>query len=206
MRLTQQILTYESAYLELEQLASEPYTQFVYSDGGLTVKTQRYLFGEGICEFAPPHGRILLDEGGQVVGMMACLRGDELVRCRMLTALALSKSGLIEPDGPVCTRLKLAGESLIQPQSSDYYLSRLAVVAKSRRRGFGQYLISQFEKEAKSHGCCRMILEVCPDHEAAVGLYQRSQFDTLSHRRVESHPGGPVLQYVHMAKSLVEHV
>lgn len=201
MDLTSDIAGDEQAFLDLEYLASEPYTSFVFSSVEQALRVRGYLFERNLCEFSPPYGRLLLD-GGVPVGMLAVLSGAELTRCRLRAALALAKSGLLAEDADMARRLRAAGQTLLKLQPDDLYLSRVAAAEVARGRGVGAHLLQQTEKEARSRGCPRIALEVSPRSTAALQMYRRAGFQQIDARQASDPPTSRALEYLHLVKPL----
>lgn len=201
MELSAEIGGDESIVLDLEFAASEPYTRFVFATVHQALAVRRYLFARDLCEFSPPHLRVLRHEG-TVLGMLAALSGKELAECRLRAALAITKSGLLTADSTVAPRLKLAGQTLLKLGPDDYYLSRIATAEGARGKGLGELMIRATEREARERACRRLALEVAPTSEAAVRLYQREGFQQTDARQVTDPATGRCLVYLHFVKVL----
>ena len=201
MQMSIEIKLDKETFLQLEQQASEPYNRFAYRDHEQFDMIRRFLFERGLCEFCPPFGRVLIDDG-RVVAMMACLSTEDLVRCRLLVALALSQLDSFRQDKALQQRLWLARRILIKPQPGDFYLARIAIVNSMRRRGIGRYLLGQCESEARKCGCRRVILEVDPGNDSAVSLYRKACLQDGAVCSVTDPETGRSLKYLHMAKTL----
>jgi ribosomal protein S18 acetylase RimI-like enzyme len=199
--LTGEIGPYASAFLELEGEASDPYNSFVYENKAQAIEIRRFLFESSLCEFSPPYARILLEDG-RVLGMLACLTGNDLLRVRLKGALALSKAGVFTQSSALQQRMHLAGQTLIKPLAGDYYLSRIAVARAERGRGIGGFLMEQFEFKGRNLGCWRLTLEVAAHDEQAVGFYVQQGFSKMDLQRAFDTQTGRLLEYLQMAKLL----
>ncbi len=62
-------------------------------------------------------------------------------------------------------------------------LDRIAVLPFARRRGIAAEVLEQLIEAAGGHGAERMLLEVGADNEAAIALYERYGFATISTRK-----------------------
>jgi ribosomal protein S18 acetylase RimI-like enzyme len=189
------------AVLDLEYAASEPYTRFVFSSVDQALAVRRYLFERNLCEFSPPHLRVVRREG-RVVGMLALLTGPELVRCRLRAALALTKAGLLAADADATARLKVAGGALIKLDADDFYVSRIATVAAVQGQGLGRLMLGAAESEARTRGCRRLALEVAPESVAAMRLYNGQGFQQIAAHQLSDAATGRRLEYLHMVKPI----
>ena len=95
MQLTEQISPREGKFLEWEYLASEPYMSFVYPSRQEALQVNGYLLEKRAAEFAPPYGRLAIDESGEAVGMIAWLSGAALRRMRLLATMAVAQLPII---------------------------------------------------------------------------------------------------------------
>jgi ribosomal protein S18 acetylase RimI-like enzyme len=186
-------------FLQLEAAASEPYCRFAYASDDLTRAVQQTLLDRGVGEYAPPSGRLYLQDDSPA-GMIACLTGAQLQRARLAAALALAKVHLFDPRA--ARRIQLAGTTLLKPQPTDFYLSRIAVHPRHRNQGVGARLLDQVLAEAARANATQCVLEVAPEAGAAIALYRRYGFDERDRRRVEDPESGRSLEYIHMARSL----
>lgn len=201
MDLTVQVGDDEQTLLDLEFLASEPYTSFVYSSTDQALRVRRHLYQHNLCEFSPPYGHLLRDEG-RVVGMIAALDGAELTRCRLKATLALTKSGLLAEDPTLGPRLHLAGQALLKLRPDDFYISRVAAAENMRGRGVGSHLVRWAEREARARHCHQIALEVSPRSAAAVQLYRREGYREIDAREIRDPLTARSLRYLHLAKAL----
>ena len=201
MKVSTEINFDKETFLDLERQASEPYSRFAYRDYEEFDMIRRFLFERGLCEFCAPFGRVLVGEG-RVVAMMACLSAEDLLRCRVLAALAISQLDHFQLDRKLQQRIRLASTTLIRPKEGDFYLARIAVVKTLGRRGIGRYMLGQCEAEARKLGRRRLILEVDPHNEAAVSLYRQESFQDGEVYGVTDPESGRSLEYLHMAKIL----
>jgi ribosomal protein S18 acetylase RimI-like enzyme len=201
MDLTPHVGGDEQTLLDLEFVASEPYTTFVFPSTEQALRVRRYLYERNLCEFSPPYGRLLRDQG-RAVGLLAVLDGAELTRCRLKATLALTKSGLLAEDSELGPRLHLAGQTLLKLRPDDFYISRVAAAESERGSGLGRHLVRCAEDEARARGCPRLALEVSPLSTAAVQLYRREGYQQIDAREVQDPLTGRSLHYLHLVKAL----
>ncbi|MBL0214094.1 MAG: GNAT family N-acetyltransferase [Myxococcales bacterium] len=194
--------THLDAYLALEYLASEPYTRFVFETPEQAQAIARFYVESRVGEIAEPLGSIAFDDDDQPLGMIAFASGDDLKQARMAAAMALVRGRRIDPRGPVRDRMLLAGDTLIDVQSDDLYLSRISVMETARERGLASRLLARYEEAARARGLRRLALEVSPIHAAAVRLYERHGFAQAGMQRVTDPESGRELTYLHLFKTL----
>ncbi len=72
---------------------------------------------------------------------------------------------------------------------ADAHLQTLAVIPSLRGRGIGRHLLTALLAEATGRGMRRCLLEVKPDNDSAIALYQRTGFTELG-TRPGYFPGG----------------
>jgi ribosomal protein S18 acetylase RimI-like enzyme len=201
MHVSTEINIDRQTFFQLEYQASESYNRFTYEDYKEFQMIRCYLFERGLCEFSPPFGQLVVD-GSRVVAMMAYLSANDLVRCRIRAALAISRLDYFRHNRELQQRVRLASTTLIKPSIGDFYLARIAVAKDLCRRGIGFYILGQCEAEARKRGCRRLILEVDSHKQRAVSLYQKACFQEYATYAVKDPNSGRSLQYSHMAKIL----
>ncbi len=202
MKLSDEIDPFLGELLTLEALASEPYTSFVYDDAAQAAAIARVFVDARCGEFFPPLGRIVLDDDGSVVGMIAFSEASVLSRARADAAMALVKSGLINDAFEVRDRMLIAGDAMLTCEPGDFYLSRIAVHARGRRKGVGAWMMSQYLAAAADRGARRAVLEVSPAHQAALAMYRNVGFEVIDEKRVSDPDTGRQLAYLHLARLL----
>ena len=200
MAISDAVTEHRSAFLELEYSASAPYNDFVYEDRAQADVIRALLFDKGVAEYSQFYSRILHDSG-RVIGMASCLSADQLIKCRMRSAYALARSGLLERAPGLSSRLSLAGQSLMRLQGNDFYLSRIAVAAEARGAGAAGQLLAHCEQQALESGASRMCLEVSSENAAALSFYEKNGFREIARRSVVEMSSGRSLDYTHMAKA-----
>ncbi len=188
--------TWGAAWLTLARQASARYDRFVFGDDAAAAA--RVLWDEGYGELAPPHCRAWVAQG-QVAGVLACLPGSELARCRLQAALILRKAGLL-PEATV-RRGQQAAPSLVRPEPDDYYLSRLAVAAGWRRQGLGRLLLRRCEEAGRQAACTRVVLQAV-DEPGTRAFYRRCGYVPVGQGTVAHSAGGPGFAYVHWAREM----
>ena len=188
--------------LELEFLASEPYARFVYDTEVEAKEIAKFLFESNVGETVAPYVSLALDDATTVLGMATFLDGAELRTARMAAAIALVRGRKVAAASATRSRMLLAAEILMDVEPHELYLSRIAVAELARGRGVGRWLIEQYESDARRRSKTRLVLEVAPEHAAALSLYERCGFETLCERETSDPETGRRLAYLHMAKTL----
>ncbi len=194
-------IEYIDTLINLAALASAPYDSFVYGDILLAKKTQRSLIEQGAGDFPITRCRLEIAKG-ELIGMIAALTGTDLTNLRLRTAMIMSKNDLFAKASPVRHRTQLANKVMMRTEANDYYVSRLAILPTARKQGLGQGLLEQTIQDGKKLGCKRLVLEVNPDHQAAVRLYRNLGFEQLDHQQVLDPDTKRTLEYLHLTKPL----
>jgi len=188
--------------LELEFLASEPYARFVFDTEIEAKEIAKFLFESNVGENVAPYVSLAVDDATTVLGLVTFLDAAELKTARMAAAIALVRGRKVGAVSATRDRMLLAAEILMDVEPHELYLSRIAVTAAARGRGVGCWLLEQYETDARRRSKTRLVLEVAPEHAAALSLYERCGFETLRDRETSDPGTGRRLAYRHMAKTL----
>lgn len=203
MQLSQDIAAHARAFLALEASASAAYNGFVYADRTEAENVRTLLFEKEVAEFSPPFSHLAFD-GDDLVGIISCLPGSQVQRSRLRCALALNRSGVFRGNEPLRERMELASATLIRPEPTDFYLSRIAVRPAAIGRGYAGWLMRWLEGVARDHDAQRLILEVAADNAAAIALYEKSGFGCFGGASAADPMTGRQLEYLHLAKLVGE--
>lgn len=203
MQLSQDIAAHSRVFLALEAAASAAYNGFVYADRAEAENVRTLLFEKEVAEFSAPFSRLAID-GDDIVGMISCLPGSQVHKSRLRCALALNRSGVFRGNEPLRDRMELASETLIRPEPTDFYLSRIAVRPDAIGRGYAGWLLRWLEGVARDHDAQRLILEVAADNVSAIALYEKSGFGRFGGGSVADPETGRQLEYLHLAKLIGE--
>lgn len=201
MRLSREVAAHAGIFLDLEATASAAYNEFVYADRAEAERVRTLLFDSQVAEFSAPFSHVAV-EGDAVVGIVSCLSGPALLKCRLRSAFTLNRSGVFEGNAGLRTRLELAGATLIRPEATDFYLSRIAVIPAAAGRGYGARLLEWVESEARNSNADRIVLEVDADNHPAIALYERHAFQQLGRIAVVDPDTGRRLDYLQLFKVL----
>ena len=122
--------------------------------------------------------------GDELAGTYISLAGSELRTCRQADALALiAETGQSQAARAALVERLTASKELFPPvRPDDFYLSKIGVVGKHRRKGLGRALTHEFLAAGREAGCRQFRLDVAADNEPAVRLYRSLGFHTESKR------------------------
>lgn len=123
----------------------------------------------------------------ELVGVVVALRGLELRRCRQADTLAALRAAGRTSGGRATLRRRLetARDLFTDLAADDLYLSKLAVVPRSRGRGFGRALAEEFLARGRAVGFHVFRLDVAADNEPAINLYRSLGFRVEAERTAE---------------------
>jgi ribosomal protein S18 acetylase RimI-like enzyme len=192
-------------FLELERLASQPYNDFVYGESDVAALAQKTMFEASAGEFAPPHGRAIFIED-ELIGMVAALSGTDLTKARLAATFALSRAGLLH-DEPLKQRIHLAAQTLTRPGSTDYYLSRIAIIPEARRQAgqmpaVSELVLDHLEEEGRAAGAARFVADVSADRPRLISFYERRGMQCVEKAAVTDPTTERRLVYAHLVKDL----
>ena len=201
MNVTRDIGSHADKLITLAAAASSTYDSFVYDDPAQAKATQELLFQSGASEFSPPFASLVFDDG-ELTAMAAAMMANQVASSRMRAAMALSRAPWFTRTSNVRRRSQLAGRTFFLLEASDFYISRIAVEATARGKGYASSLLNQIESEAREAAATRLTLDVSPDKEAAIRLYTRLGFELIGQGETHDAQTGRTLVHLHMAKSL----
>jgi ribosomal protein S18 acetylase RimI-like enzyme len=191
---------FRSEYLAMEASASAPYTRFVYASAEQALSVSAALMDAEVGEFAPRYSLIAVT-GGEAIAMMSCLKAKDVRRARMQAAMVLKRQGLFRDYPNVVTRTRIASDALWQLSEGDFYLARIAVSPKERKRGLASAMLADLFDRAKAAGATRVVLEVDKSDEATRRLYGKHGFEEVGVRRVTNEERA--LEYIHLQRTIV---
>ena len=112
--------------------------------------------------------------------------GDEAFNDTQLRQMLSARYGLAIG---IWQEQTLVGAALLEVLVPESELHSLAVLPGKRRRGLGAALLKSALSAARKRGATEMFLEVRRSNQAAIALYERAGFASLSVRRgYYSHP------------------
>lgn len=176
------LMEHESAYLALELEISRSYYGFVCDAADDAQRWQAGLFRAANSEFGPPWARVLVADGS-LAGIYSAIPGAQLSRLRLLSGIALLRNQRAWGNA-MQERLRLVGQTSLQPSASDFYLSRFGIHPAMRGLGLGMWLLERVIAHAAELGLRRCVLEVDRDNAVAIRLYERAGFIPLSEHSV----------------------
>ena len=161
--------------------ASQPYLSALYGEPRAGAAIFAALMACGTSEFSVGHAQILC-EAADPRGCYVALPGSQLPACRraeLCEALRYFGAGAASSLGK---RLALLSSLLPPVLDGDFYLSKLAVDAASRGRGFGRLLLDHYMERGRRMGFRRFRLDVSQDNHAARHLYEAAGFRVIEQR------------------------
>jgi ribosomal protein S18 acetylase RimI-like enzyme len=188
-------------FLRLAALASAAHDEFAFRSPDAALRFYEELYRRGGADFAPPAGRLLLVDG-RAAGMFALVPQATLKRSRLIGGLMFARSEQLRDDAALGDRLRRAAGTFVHPQSSDGYLSRLAVHPSLAGRGLGRYLLDHAIVATRELGLHRCVLEVADVNARALALYTAAGFERIGHESTTDPATGATLGYVHMARAV----
>jgi len=90
---------------------------------------------------------------------------------------------------------------LCRLSEGDFYLARIAVSPKERKRGLAGTMLADLFDRAKAAGATRVVLEVDKNDEATRRLYAKHGFEEVGVRRVTHEERA--LEYIHLQRTIV---
>lgn len=192
---------HRAEFLRLEYIASAAYNEFVYKDRADADTVRAFLFDKGAAEFSAAFSRVLLN-GQEVLGIISCLSAEAVAKCRMRSAYALARGGVLQHRPALRRRLEIAGTTLIKLKPNDFYLSRISVAAAAAGEGLGARLIRYCQNGALKAGASRICLEVSKSNLGAISFYKTHQFKLVGSSVAYDTKTDRNLSYFHMAKDL----
>jgi ribosomal protein S18 acetylase RimI-like enzyme len=196
--LTGDLGEHRDAFIRLAASASAAHDRFTFRDPAAALHFYDELVARGGADFAPPAGRLLLHDG-QPAGMFAVIEPVALQRARLRGGLVFARSAQLRADPALGERLKRATTTFVRPQSTDGYLSRLAVAPEMAGRGLGRWLLDLALAATRELGLARCVLEVADDNTRAAALYRSAGFTEIGRASTTDLDSDATLGYVHMA-------
>jgi ribosomal protein S18 acetylase RimI-like enzyme len=140
---------------------------------------------------------VVVDEDGPVGGFIA-LPGAELAYCRMQDAVAAAAAAPPQRRSALVARLRLGHELFGSVRPDDFYLSRMGVLPRARRRGYGKALVNEYLRQGIRRGFGRFAVDVSSGNDGAIDLYRSAGFTPEG----EHHSPGAGMTYVRMVQEV----
>ena len=188
------------AFLELQREAAIPYDNFVYADEAEASRVRKILFDAKAGDLAPPAGRAAIKDG-ELVGMVAGARAEDLQRMRLGASLVLGRAGVLD-DKDLMRRMWLAVQTLARPEEGDYYYGLVAVAPAARGSDVGAELFELGRQEARNSGARRVVGQTLADNLRLVAHYERTGHYWIGEAKTRDPKTGRELHYRHFAKDL----
>ncbi|WP_310571315.1 GNAT family N-acetyltransferase [Gemmatimonas sp.] len=183
----------------LARLASAAHDAFVFDDAEVQERFYSGLIDAQVAEFQPRFSTVACDTAGKLIGLLAVLTAAELKTVRLKGAMWIARSKLAASEPQLVRRLQLAASVGVRLQSTDSYLSRIAVLAHCGIPKVGQILLAAAISQARSSGAVRLVLDVSTDNCRARKFYDRADFHEIGRARVEDAASGRTLEFLHLA-------
>ncbi|MEX2215016.1 MAG: GNAT family N-acetyltransferase [Phycisphaeraceae bacterium] len=201
METTRDIGPHAAELVALAAAATSTYDAFVYDDAKQARQAHELLLQANASEYSPPFVMLVVEEGA-LAAMASAMPVEAINACRLRAAIALSRAPWLAKGSALRRRLQKAGRTFTPLNPDDYYATRLAVHESTRGKGYGRKLFELLEQEARAAGASRLTLDVSPDHEAAIHLYERLGFKNVGKGEAVDSETGRTLVHLHMAKKL----
>jgi ribosomal protein S18 acetylase RimI-like enzyme len=138
----------------------------------------------------------------RVVGIVVAATAEEWRRRRIRTGLAMLAGGGVRSGWRLVRRGPLE-ERLMPPIGAGaLYVAAMAVESHHRRKGIGALLMDHAIELAQKQGLRVVALDVRPDNMAAIRLYERHGFVTVSDRHRPARRGLPAATSLRMERTL----
>jgi GNAT superfamily N-acetyltransferase len=133
-------------------------------------------------------GRARLCVTGQtLLGMYVALEGQDVAECRMADTLTLLRQlnrRSVDVQEELRERVAESRRLFAPVSNTDYFLSKIAVVAEFRGQGIAGVLLDAFLEEGTAMNYERFRLDVSADNKPAVALYESRGFRTVEERQL----------------------
>ena len=139
---------------------------------------------------------VVAEEDGVPAGGFAALPAPELDAARRADLLALAR--LAARDASMVARISAARDLFLPIDSSDLYLSRIAVAAHARRHGVGGFMLEGIARLADERSLSAVRLDVSADNDAALALYEKHGFTPIAENSLADLP----MRYIAMRRVL----
>jgi ribosomal protein S18 acetylase RimI-like enzyme len=178
--------------------AGNPYWDWLW---GSPTEARRQLKGwlaRSSSELSAEHVVCLTDGGGHAVGGYVALPGRTVQICRRADLLALRSYLQRSPDASrILARLGQARSLFANVAETEFYLSRIGVLASARAQGLGRRLLEMFVEDGRRKGFSKFRLDVSADNAGARRLYRAAGFVEEAESAIAETP----LRYVSMVMS-----
>jgi len=188
-------------FLRLARLASAAFDDFAFRGGDLARRYYAELHRRGGAEFAPPAGRLLLVDG-RPAGMFAVVPPDLLKRRRLIGAMMLVRWEELRAEPALVERIRAGAGTMLRPQATDAYLSRIAVDPAVAGRGVGRWLLARALAAGRELGLERCVLDVAASNARAIALYEAAGFERIGEGEAVDADTGARLRHLHLARAL----
>lgn len=165
--------------------AGNPYFSWLFGDQTLALRVLSAWATRSSSEVSILRSQILMSDGA-IAGGFISLGGLELKRARKADAIALATTISETERSGVLERLSDAANLFSPVDDDEYYLSKMGLDHRFRRKGYGKQLLSRYLEEGQARGHTRYRLDVYARNAAAVRLYLDSGFQITRRGRTNN--------------------
>lgn len=198
---TTDIDAYTDEVIRLSRMASRTYDRFVFDSPAQAARACRVLLEQGAGDFSPPHC-VAVVEGGTLLGIIAGMSAEAMYEAGLRALMVLGRLDFVTPRSGVLRRMKLAAQTFAPLEPGDFCSTKLAVARAARGRGIGDLLADHQIREARRLGYRRLVVNVSPNHEAAIRLHERFGGHHLGQATVCDPETGRELTHLHTMRDL----
>ena len=200
---TTDIDAYADVVVRLSRMASRTYDRFVFDTPVQAAQACHVLFEQGVGDFSPPHC-VAVVEGDTLLGIFAGMSAEAMFETGLRALMVLGRLDFVTPGSGIVRRMKLAAQTFAPLEPGDYCSTKLAVTRAARGKGIGDLLAEHQINEARRLGFKRLILNVSPNHEAAINLHDRFGGQSLGEATIRDPETGRELTHLHTMKDLTK--
>lgn len=174
--------------VELVHEAGNPYYDWLLDGTDRAREILSVMSGKTSSELSAGRARLLV-AGSTLLGMYLALEGREVAACRAAdTLVLLGQLGRGDVREREALRERITeSHRLFGPMSStDFFLSKIGVVAEFRGQGVAGILLDSFLDEGVAIGYGRFRVDVSADNEPAVALYESRDFRAVDERQLHN--------------------
>lgn len=162
--------------------ASNPFADWYFGDPEIAAELIEEWMGRPSSELYLGRGIVMM-AGDEPVGVLIGMSGAELSACRNSDFGAFCEEiGTGEEADEVIEQVVTVSRELFPPVDPNaFYISRVAVVAEHRGRGFGRRLVEHTMETKRREGFEHFRLDVSAENAGAIHVYESLGLKKMSH-------------------------